>query len=86
MKRHRLGILVGEATGGNQRGINGGAFFFVRLPQSGIEFDVPLIGYFPDGSMPDAGVTPDIMAIPTPDDIAAGRDVALERAVAALRS
>ena len=85
MKRHRLGILVGEATGGNQRGINGGAFFFARLPQSGIEFDVPLIGYFPDGPMPDAGVAPDIMAIPTPDDIAAGRDVALERAVAALR-
>lgn len=70
----RLGTLVGTTTGGNQRGINGGAFFFLRLPNSTIEVDVPLIGTFPVADMPDAGITPDIPVVTTPADIAAGRD------------
>lgn len=81
-KAYGLAALVGEATGGNQRGINGGAFFFTRLPQSGIEFDVPLIGYFPTRAMPDAGIAPDISIAPTVDSIARGVDAALDRAVA----
>ncbi|HMT39234.1 MAG TPA: S41 family peptidase [Thermomonas sp.] len=76
-----VGKLVGRATGGNRRGINGGCFFFVRLPGSGIEFDLPLVGYFPTTPQPDAGLMPDIMAAPSVDDIAAGRDVALQAAV-----
>ena len=28
VKDNQLGTLVGQPTGGNQRGINGGAFFF----------------------------------------------------------
>ena len=59
VKSSGAGKLVGEATGGNQRGINGGAFFFVRLPASGIEFDLPLIGTFPPQPAPDAGIEPD---------------------------
>jgi hypothetical protein len=36
VQQNKLGILVGEPTGGNQRGINGGAFFFsaCRRPRS----------------------------------------------------
>ncbi len=37
IKSNRLGRLIGAPTGGNQRGINGGAFFFLRLPASGLE-------------------------------------------------
>lgn len=74
--------LFGGTTGGNRRGINGGCFFFVRLPASGIEFDLPLIGYFPPGLPPDAGVEPDIRLAPTAADIAAGRDPVLATAVA----
>ena len=44
LKQNRLGTLVGEPTGGNQRGINGGAFFFRRLPNSGIELDIGRAG------------------------------------------
>ncbi len=77
-----VGKLVGEATGGNQRGINGGAFFFVRLPASGIEFDLPLIGTFPQQPMPDAGIEPDVKVELTAGDIAAGRDAPMERALA----
>lgn len=80
-KRLRLGTLVGETTGGNQRGINGGAFFFARLPQSGIEFDVPLIGYFPSGQKSDAGITPDIEVAMTAEAIAVGSDPQMQAAV-----
>jgi acetyl esterase/lipase len=76
VQRHRLGTLVGQPTGGNQRGITGGAFFFMRLPHSGIEVDVPLIGQFPvtQTPLPDAGLTPDVLVPTTAADIAAGRD------------
>jgi hypothetical protein len=77
VQRHGLGTLVGQPTGGNQRGINGGAFYFLRLPQSGLEVDLPLIAIFPDGDRPDAGLQPDIAVAPTVADIASGRDVEL---------
>ncbi|MCK9689380.1 S41 family peptidase [Scleromatobacter humisilvae] len=55
-----LATLVGRTTGGNQRGINGGAFFFLRLPACGLEVDVPLIARFAPGNPPDAGLAPDV--------------------------
>lgn len=77
-----LGTLVGEPTGGNRRGINGGAYFFVRLPESRLEVDLPLIGYFPPGSPPDAGIVPQVLAPPTRASIAAATDPGM---IAALR-
>jgi hypothetical protein len=79
VQRHRLGTLVGQATGGNQRGITGGAFFFLRFPETGFEVDVPLIGQFPisDKPLPDAGLEPDVYVKPSIADIAAGRDAEL---------
>jgi hypothetical protein len=82
MKINRLGTLIGEQTGGNRRGINGGAFFFVRLPQSGLEFDLPVIGYFPPTLQPDAGIMPDFVVRETSADIAAGRDPVMTKAIA----
>ncbi len=76
-----LGTLVGETTGGNQRGINGGSFFFARLPESGIEFDVPLVGFFPETKKPDAGITPDIKVAMTAAAIASGADPQMQAAV-----
>jgi hypothetical protein len=75
----------GQPTGGNQRGINGGAFVFLRLPGSGIELDLPLIGQFPDGDRPDAGLEPDIPVVPTVSDIASGRDAEMDAVLAAAR-
>jgi Peptidase family S41 len=86
VKATGLGTLIGETTGGNRRGINGGAFFFVRLPESGIEFDLPLIGYYPHTREPDAGQVPDIIAAQTAADLASGRDPAMQSALAWLRS
>lgn len=84
IKAARLGRLVGGTTGGNQSGINGGAFYFLRLPESGLEVDVPLIGAFPLTPKPDAGLDPDIRVAATARDIAAGRDPVLESALQAL--
>lgn len=66
--------LFGGPSGGNLRGINGGAMFFVRLPQSGLEFDLPLKGYFPEVAQPDAPVLPHVRIETSVADIAAGRD------------
>lgn len=76
-----LATLVGETTGGNRRGINGGAFYFLRLPESGLEADLPLIGYFPSTPQPDAGIVPDRPVAASATDIAAGRDAVLDRAL-----
>ncbi|MEY4375828.1 MAG: hypothetical protein RJB26_378 [Pseudomonadota bacterium] len=73
--------LIGQTTGGNRRGINGGCFFFVRLPACGLEFDLPLVGYFPRSSQPDAGVTPDIVVPERWEDVVAGRDATMEAAL-----
>lgn len=80
MHQHHLGTLVGQTTGGSQRGINGGGFFFLKLPHSGIELDLPLIGTFPPAAVPDEGITPDVMVTRTADDIASGRDPVLTAA------
>ena len=92
VKENHLGTLVGQPTGGNHRGINGGAFFFATLPNSRIEVDLPLIATFPDGSpppdgktlpfphVPDAGVDPDVRVTPSVADIAAGVDAELRAA------
>ncbi len=86
IQQHKLATLVGQPTGGNQRGINGGAFFFLRLPNSKIEIDLPLIGLFPPGERPDAGLQPDVMIESTVKDIAEGVDTELESLKARLRN
>jgi len=80
IKEARAARLVGSTTGGNMRGINGGAYFFVRLPESGLEFDLPIKGYYPERPQPDAGVEPDIAVAESAADTAAGYDRVMETA------
>ena len=72
VKDNKLGTLVGQPTGGNQRGINGGAFFFATLPNSKIEVDLPLIAAFPDGPPPDGKALP-FAGVPRPDPSSSSR-------------
>jgi len=53
--------LVGAPTGGSLRASTGGNLFFLRLPESGLEVDLPLIGYEWGSDQPSGGVTPDVM-------------------------
>ena len=91
VKENKLTTLVGQTTGGNQRGINGSAFFFVTLPNSRIEVDLPLVGKFvgeerptgteiPFRTIRDAGIDPDVSVTPSVDDIARGLDSELREA------
>jgi C-terminal processing protease CtpA/Prc len=83
VQQNGLGTLVGQATGGNLRGINGGSFFFLRLPASGLEVDVPLVASFPKTTQPDSGVTPDTFVALTSQDIGRGEDPVLSAALQA---
>ncbi len=91
VKENKLATLVGQTTGGNQRGINGSAFFFVTLPNSRIEVDLPLVGNFvgeqrptgtaiPFRTIRDAGIDPDVPVTPSVEDIARGVDSELREA------
>jgi C-terminal processing protease CtpA/Prc len=77
-KANALATLIGEETGGNRRGINGSQLFFLRLPNSKIEIDIPLIGNYPVTPQPDEGVKPDIFVKQTAEDFISGRDTVLE--------
>lgn len=86
VQQNKLATLVGQPTGGNKRGINGGAFFFLRLPNSKIEIDLPLIGFFPPGTPPDAGLQPDLLIKPDVKNVAQNIDTELSALKKHLRS
>jgi hypothetical protein len=50
--------------------------------------DLPLIGQFPVSAapLPDAGIEPDLLVVPTIEDVASGRDAELEAVLARIRS
>ncbi len=77
-KLGKIATLVGQTTGATQKGINGGAMFFLRLPNSGIEMDIPLFGNFPYNEKPDLGIEPDVKVERTIDDILNGIDPEVE--------
>lgn len=59
--QRRPGItLIGDPTGGSQRAHTGGNLFFLRLPGTGMEVDVPLIAYDWGADQPEGGVEPDV--------------------------
>ena len=78
LKKNGLATIVGETSGGNQQGITGGQIFYLRLPNSKVEVDIPVIGYYPPGPKPDAGITPDIEVKRTVKDLVEGTDAVLE--------
>lgn len=82
VRRSGIATLMGEPTGGNRRGINGGCFYFLRLPGTNLEVDLPLVGRFPITPQPDAGVRPDVIVPVTQASIASGLDAQLARSIA----
>lgn len=54
--------------------------FFLRLPHSKIERDIPLFAGFPLTEQPDSGVLPDIYVTPNAEDVINGVDTELEAA------
>jgi C-terminal processing protease CtpA/Prc len=79
LKREAGATIVGERTGGAVRGAGG-----VRLPDGGLLVLSELEVTLPDGRrLEGTGVAPDLAAVTSPADRAAGRDPALDAAAKA---
>ena len=78
-QRNRLGTLVGQPTGGSKQGIDGGNYFFLYLPNSKIEIDIPVYFQAPLAAAKDESVIPEIPVRRAPRDI--GNDFDREIAV-----
>ena len=77
-KKGEFATLVGQTTGGNQRGINGSYMFFLTLPNSKVEIDIPLVAGMVQGNPPNAGLAPDVYVAPNVKDVVNGRDTEME--------
>ncbi len=77
-----MATIIGSETGGYRKGTNGGQLFFLWLPHSKIEIDIPLIGYYPLTEQSDRGLLPDILVTPTLEDLLSKKDKELEKALA----
>jgi Peptidase family S41 len=75
-KQYKAGTIVGEKTGGTKQGLNGGRFFFLRLPYSRIEVDLPFI-YQAHIGQPDEGISPDYTVTASQEGIYKGEDTQL---------
>lgn len=80
------GVLLGQETGGNQNGINGGAILFLKPPNSRINVNMPVVGSFATESMPNAGIEPDVPVKKTITDVVNGVDPELERALELIKN
>jgi len=84
-KRLGAATLVGQPTGGNERGLNGGQLAWVNLPHSGVAVDIPLLAQSYTATTPDAAITPDLVVARTFAARAAGRDQEMEAVAAAMQ-
>ena len=74
VQRSAAATLLGQPTGGNLRGLNGGQLAWITLPASGVGVDIPLIASFATADEPDAGITPEVLVAARYGDAAAGID------------
>lgn len=85
VKENRLALIVGEESGGNLQGINGGNYYFLHLPNSKIEVDVPVYFFAPSAAQKDSAVVPDFRVRPTARDIRDGIDAELNFVLKAIK-
>jgi len=79
IKDNQYSILVGTDTGGTKKGITGGQMFFLNLPNTKIEIDIPLIGRYPLSELPDEGIKPDFTVETTLSGYLDNQDEQLEK-------
>jgi hypothetical protein len=77
-RRFGFATFVGQESGGNQQGINGGEYIFFYLPHSQMEVDIPLKYFVPSTEQPDSGVSPEVNIAFTQEDITRRRDPQME--------
>lgn len=85
---NRLGLFVGEESGGAYEGDNGSSFLHFQLPNSKISVATPLVYYNNAVRTPEQkgrGVIPDYPVELTKEDLLNGRDTQLEFALELIR-
>lgn len=80
-KKSKGGILIGQETGGNQNGINGGAILFFKPPNSRININLPVMGSFSTELLSNNGIIPDVIVDRTVEDLTNNIDLELEKAI-----
>lgn len=80
-KKNNYATLVGTETGGTKQGITAGQIFFLTLPNTKIEVDIPLIGRYPMKTLADDGISPDVWVERTLEGYISNRDEQLEKAI-----
>lgn len=78
--------LIGQETGGSLRGLNAGNTLFLRLPNSKIEVDIPILGTFPRDEQPAHGIQPDFNVKPSVTDVVNDIDTELEFVIKLIQS
>lgn len=77
-KRFGFATYIGDESGGNKQGINGGEYAFFTLPYSKFEVDIPLKFFAPYSPEEDSGIKPQVQIDFTRDDLANETDPFLE--------
>lgn len=74
VKQYKLGVIVGQKSGGNMQGINSNNFVFLSLPNTKLRVDIPLVFNDPGYKRQDGGVSPDYEVLTKQVDIVKGND------------
>lgn len=77
-RKNKLAKIIGQTTGGNKQGTNGGNYFFLYLPNSRIELDIPVYFQAPLHPQNDESIVPDILVKKDLNDIGNKFDRELE--------
>lgn len=84
-RENKLAKIAGQTSGGNRQGINGGNYFFLYLPNSKVEIDIPVYFLAPLAPQPDSGVVPDYRIESNARDIGTGVDTELNYLLKSIR-
>jgi hypothetical protein len=79
IQKENLGTYIGQPSGGNKQGINGGSYFFLYLPNSQFEVDIPLKFTSYGEHAEDGYLTPDVWVEINQKHIAFQNDPYLEK-------
>ena len=69
IQQNQLATIVGQTTGGNKQGINGGNYLFLSLPNSKAEIDIPTHFQSPLKPQKDQSVVPEVVVKRRVNDI-----------------
>jgi len=83
---HKKAVFLGEECGAGYYGNTSGSTASVTLPRTGLQVRIPLTLYTlaVEGYPKDWGIVPDIAVAPSIEDLLAGRDAVMDKALAVL--